>query len=130
MRKLVIAILAIMIAACSPKAPSTYGTTDSVPTIFPDYTNVTIPGNIAPMNFLIEEKADAFFTIIKSATAEVSVKGNEIRIPTSVVLFEESTFAITKKVFASIGKQGEQNYYCNESHFVLCFLLSHRLDFL
>ena len=38
-----------------------------------------------------------------------------------VFLFEESAFAITKKVLASVGKQGKQNYYCNESHVVMCF---------
>lgn len=34
---------------------------------------------------------------------------------TSVLLFEESTFAITKKVLASVGKQGKQDDYCNHS---------------
>lgn len=38
---------------------------------------------------------------------------------TSVLLFEESAFAITEKVLASVGKQGEQNDYCN--HNVLYF---------
>lgn len=38
---------------------------------------------------------------------------------TSVLLFEESAFAITEKVLASVGKQGEQDDYCN--HNVLCF---------
>jgi hypothetical protein len=33
-----------------------------------------------------------------------------------VFLFEESAFAITKKVLASIGKQGKQNSYCYDSH--------------
>ena len=38
-----------------------------------------------------------------------------------VFLFEESAFAITKKVLASIGKQGEQDDYCNESHDISCY---------
>ena len=38
---------------------------------------------------------------------------------TRTLLFEESAFAITKKVLASIGKQGEQDDYCN--HNIVCF---------
>ena len=40
-----------------------------------------------------------------------------------VFLFEESAFAITKKVLASIGKQGKQNSYCYDSHNVQCFFV-------
>ncbi|MBN1924353.1 MAG: PD40 domain-containing protein [Prolixibacteraceae bacterium] len=33
---------------------------DEHPLIFPDYTNITVPPNIAPLNFYIDEDADAY----------------------------------------------------------------------
>ena len=83
MRKLSIPVFVLLLAACSPKAPSSYTATDTVPAIFPDYTDVTIPCNIAPLNFLIEEQADDYITVLKSESAQVSVKGSQVRIPMS-----------------------------------------------
>ena len=83
MKYLSIPAIALLLAACSPKAPSTYGSIDATPKIFPDYTDITVPTNIAPLNFLIEEKADRYVTVIKAGTKEVSFKGREIRIPIS-----------------------------------------------
>ena len=83
MKKITIPAFALLLAACAPKAPSAYDKTDSVPAIFPDYTDVTIPRNIAPMNFLIEDDADSYITVLKSGSAEYSVKGSQVRISQS-----------------------------------------------
>ena len=84
MRKFASNILAILLlTACSPKVPSTYSDTGSVPAIFPDYTDIVIPRNIAPMNFMIEEQADDYITILESESGQFSTKGKEIRIPKS-----------------------------------------------
>lgn len=44
-------------AACtsSPSLPSQFTTVDSLPAIYPDYVGVTVPKNIAPLTFMIEE---------------------------------------------------------------------------
>ncbi len=44
---------ALLLAACTghPDVPSTYTTVDSYPDIYPDYTEVVVPCNIAPLNF-------------------------------------------------------------------------------
>lgn len=83
MRRITIPALVLMVAACTPKAPSSYDTTGSIPGIFPDYTDVTIPRNIAPLNFMIEDGADSYITVLKSESAEVTIKGDEVRIPKS-----------------------------------------------
>lgn len=83
MRYFNILAIALLLAACSPKAPSAYTTTDLDPSLFPDYKDITIPRNIAPMNFLIEENEDAFITQLKSESGEITVKGNKVRIPAS-----------------------------------------------
>ena len=105
MRKFMIPVLTMLIAACSPKAPATYNSSNSVPAIFPDYTDVTIPANIAPMNFLIEEEADAFVTVLSSGSAETVIKGNEVRIPESKWKKLTSAPEITVRIYSRSGKQ-------------------------
>lgn len=81
MRKITIPIL-LMLVACTPRIPATFDSVDSVPVIFPDYTDVTIPGNIAPTNFLIEEGADSYITVLESKSAQAVIKGDKVKIPT------------------------------------------------
>ena len=83
MRKTALYALILLLSACAPKAPATYTSVDSVPSVFPDYTDIVIPRNIAPMNFMIEEQADVFITVLKSESGEVIIKGNSICIPES-----------------------------------------------
>ncbi len=57
---------------------------DITPKIEPDYSGVTIPPNIAPLNFMIKEKGTAFFVKFSAATGaeiEVSSKTGKIIIP-------------------------------------------------
>ena len=54
------------------------------PAISPDYTNVTLPPNIAPANFVIKEAAGAYFVRISSEEGEdidISSRSANIRIP-------------------------------------------------
>ena len=83
MKKHILPALLLMLAGCTPKLPTSYYTVDSTPSIFPDYKDVTIPGNIAPMNFLIEENDDAYITVLQSKSAKVILKGNSVRIQNS-----------------------------------------------
>ena len=47
----------LLIAACSnPKAPTDYDKSDQLPDIYPDYTGVTIPINMAPLHFQLTGK--------------------------------------------------------------------------
>jgi dipeptidyl aminopeptidase/acylaminoacyl peptidase len=48
------------------------------PNIFPDYTDLTIPPNIAPLNFLIKEPGEKFEVRISSkAGKEILISGND-----------------------------------------------------
>ena len=105
MKKYFIPILVMLLVACTPKAPATYSLSDSAPTIFPDYTSITIPRNIAPMNFLIEEQADAFITVLKSASGEIAIKGSKVRIPKSKWNKLINAPEITVQVYGYTGKQ-------------------------
>jgi hypothetical protein len=46
------------------------------PRIFPDYTDIVIPPNIAPLNFIINEPGKQYFVLIKAE------KGKEIKVYT------------------------------------------------
>lgn len=54
------------------------------PRIFPDYSDVTIPPNIAPLNFLIQEKGSGYsvkFIIGNTVIQEIKSRNAEIQIP-------------------------------------------------
>lgn len=50
-------LLAFIFTACGshPDVPSTFTSSKSLPAIYPDYTDVTIPSNIAPLNFMLTD---------------------------------------------------------------------------
>ena len=50
---LAVGILLLSSCANHPDAPSSYKEANCLPAIFPDYCNVTVPCNIAPLNFML-----------------------------------------------------------------------------
>ncbi len=80
MKRIPILILASMLAACSGRPGNDAGISDSQPRIFPDYREVMIPRNIAPMNFIIDNEADAYYTVLSNGDEEVSIKGRKVCI--------------------------------------------------
>lgn len=100
MKKFIIPALILFLSACTARIPSTYGNTDNLPSIFPDYTDITIPRNIAPMNFLIDQEADAYVTVLTSSSEKVIIKGKEVRIPQSKWRRLTGSPQITVQVFS------------------------------
>lgn len=74
-------LLLIVLAACTPSVPSEYDKTDSLPVIYPDYSDVTVPCNIAPLTFRIENDADEFVTRFSSGKNEILAAGREVSLP-------------------------------------------------
>lgn len=58
------AVMAAVLYGCTPRVPETYTDNRELPDIYPDYTEVTIPSNIAPLHFIVDEEADAYITRI------------------------------------------------------------------
>ncbi len=50
---LAVAMLLLSSCASNPDVPSSSKEAKCLPAIFPDYCNVTIPYNIAPLNFML-----------------------------------------------------------------------------
>ena len=78
-------LLTLTLFGCSrtAKAPDEFTAADSAVRIFPDYTQVTIPPNIAPMNFRIDEAGDRFITVISGSRSDerISRAGKTVEIP-------------------------------------------------
>lgn len=73
MRKLfIIAALSFVVAACSTAEKRT---SDQLPPIFPDYAGVTVPINIAPLNFDAAVAAERVEATISNGSQQIKVKG-------------------------------------------------------
>lgn len=75
-RALIHTVAALLLISCGTGMPGSSDEKQSLPSIFPDYTGITIPANIAPMNFRILEKGEKFLTVFSSGNTRVSVKGD------------------------------------------------------
>ena len=71
----------LVLAACSTQVPDTSLALDNTPNIFPDYTDVTVPSNIAPLNFRIQENADKFITVMSAGAEKMVTRGDKVIIP-------------------------------------------------
>lgn len=73
------ALLSIIILqtllSCTP-IPSDVTKSEALPAIYPDYMDVTIPVNIAPLNFLVRDNIEAIQ--VTAGTMTINAKGNEV----------------------------------------------------
>jgi hypothetical protein len=78
-------LLAGTCISCGTQAtPDQSAALDRPPKIHPDYTNVTIPANIAPLNFQVQESGTHYYVRIHSANGtpiQVSSRSPKINIP-------------------------------------------------
>ncbi len=75
----ILVALLLLLAACTPHHKDV-SKVDAMPPMYPDYTDITVPCNIAPLNFLLRGNIDAVEVIAKCGDNEIRVneKGNEI----------------------------------------------------
>ena len=65
--------IALLLAACSGvSVPESYTQADQLPAIYPDYADVTIPVNIAPLSFQLEQ-TDADDAEVRYSTGETEI---------------------------------------------------------
>lgn len=70
-RLLLFAILSIVLWNCSQSVPENAVKTDKLPAIFPENYKTTIPFNIAPINFRVDENCDNIFVSVKGKNSEL-----------------------------------------------------------
>jgi len=76
--------LLLFLNSCGSKPGKEYTTSDLAPKIEPDYSDVTIPPNIAPLNFIIKETGEAFYVKFSSGSGdefEVMSGNGKVLIP-------------------------------------------------
>ena len=75
----VFVLIIMALTACTP-TPENAMKCDAMPPIYPDYTDITIPCNIAPLNFLLRDEVDAVEVraVCDAETLMVNTKGNEV----------------------------------------------------
>ena len=78
MRKLFPALFALLLIACSTRVPTDYTASRSLPDIYPDYTDVTVPVNIAPLTFEMNKAADKMVARYTIDGEELVVSGDKI----------------------------------------------------
>lgn len=82
MKKILIitGILFFFLNACSDKLPENVQTIDKLPVIYPDYIDIALPHNIAPLNFEIREEGDEFFSTVRSRNGKtISNREKKVR---------------------------------------------------
>ncbi len=68
MKNILLTIMLTVLCACQLKQPQDAERVDAMPPIYPDYIGVTIPSDIAPMNFNVEaEGTDAVFVAVQGS---------------------------------------------------------------
>ena len=73
----------LLIVSCTshPEIPEVCKTVDALPAIYPDYTNVTVPSNIAPLNFMLADTAYTdIVAVFESATGKQLAYGKSGKV--------------------------------------------------
>jgi len=79
MRKTILMLtMAVVAAACGPSLPEQYTATDEQPVIYPDYRDVTVPVNIAPLTFEMEREAEQMVARFTAGSEELLCEGGKI----------------------------------------------------
>lgn len=67
-----VSVIFSMLSSCSstPAVPASYQQESRLPKIYPDYANITIPCNIAPMNFMVKEETETVVARFTSPAGE------------------------------------------------------------
>lgn len=80
MKKLfAIIIVALSLTACGNQIPAKYAESEESPAIYPDYTGVTVPINIAPLTFEPDGKSDGIVARLTAGDEEIICGGTKVQ---------------------------------------------------
>jgi len=102
------ALLAVLTGCHQVSVPSTFSQVSKSPTIYPDYKDVTVPVNIAPLTFEWDGQCDEIIGRFRSGDYELVSGGESVQPPMDdwrQLLQKAAGKAIDVEVFA---RQGEQ----------------------
>lgn len=98
----------LMLTACNNASiPETFTKVDKAPKIYPDYTDVTVPINIAPLTFEWDGECNEIVARLKAGNAEI-VCGGEAVQPTASQWEELKAQAVGKAISVEVfARQGD-----------------------
>ncbi|MCR4591872.1 MAG: hypothetical protein K5672_01790 [Bacteroidaceae bacterium] len=78
---ILLAAAAVLLSACGKpvaQVPAQYSSLDEKANIYPDYTDIVVPPNIAPLNFIVRDSlADAFVAHLRGKDSELLTSASE-----------------------------------------------------
>lgn len=77
-------LILFLLYSCNNKPNGSISVSEQAPHIEPDYSDITIPPNIAPLNFIVKEKGTAYFARFSSTAGteiEINSGSGKILIP-------------------------------------------------
>lgn len=116
--------LILVIVSCNMKIPDDSLLSNENVKIYPDYARLTIPFNIAPLNFTIDQNADEYVTKVYSKKGKsIIIKGKDIlfrKHQWEKLLSENKGDTIYFQIFIKMGNKWTkyptiENYIANES---------------
>ena len=105
-RVLISLAIALVLTACAGEG--TYRATDAAPALLPDYTDIVVPVNIAPLNFRVEGADALELTISGTQQYRFKARGPEMRFPLrkwKKMLQEEEGHRLGLKLTARFGNE-------------------------
>ena len=86
MKNFYFVFILLLLSGCGSKPKGTINSTEKNAVLEPDYSGITIPPNIAPLNFTIKESGKSYFVKFIGASGpgiEISSSNKTISIPLS-----------------------------------------------
>lgn len=113
LRYLIPILLLFVAAGCTP-SPKDERIVDNVPEMYPDYVGVTVPCNIAPLNFLVKDSCRAIYAVAEYDGLEIKSrrKGNEVVFDLKEWkrLMENARGKTVKVTVSALGEEGWKKY--------------------
>lgn len=103
---------ALLLTACGPELPTKFAESQSLPMIYPDYTDVTIPVNLAPLTFQMDVPADEMAARFACGDQQLICSGSKIQPDATdwqTLVEAAKGRAITVDVYAS--QKGQWTHY-------------------
>lgn len=118
----------LVLVACSssPQLPGDFAQVDSIPDIYPDYVGVTVPSNIAPLTFMLDNYQAEDMVARFSVGGKEWIVGSAEGVCPSMEEWAEMKEAALKdkenkldvEVYAQVGKDGKWKKYKKFSIYV------------
>ena len=76
-KSIFIGIISILLAGCSASVPKVDKVVDELPSIYPDYTGITVPSNISPLRFKVSGEVEDAIALLAYGDYEWVEKADE-----------------------------------------------------